>query len=369
MDWVQEKVQQARTKRWKQLDLGNAGLREVPLEVFDLDALESLVLGRSYYDYDRNTWVKSENQGAANQITLIPGEITRLINLTMLNLSGTQVSDLTPLQGLRTLASLYLSGTQVSDLTPLQGLRTLASLYLSGTQVSDLTPLQGLRTLAELDLSATPIHTFPDFVLALPYLHSLVLYGSPIRDVPPEILGSAAMENCLDAVRSHFADETYGSALDREIKLILLGNGRVGKTSLVKRLVQNDFDSCESSTHGIQLVPWDLLDHEDVLRINIWDFGGQDIYHGTHTLFLRSRVLFLLVWDRDSAQQPGYDADGFHFEHFPLAYWLDYIRDASPESPVIVVENKCDDGTGTSPSVPVPGAQVHFSAKTGSLNL
>jgi internalin A len=183
--------------------------------------------------------------------------------------------------------------------------------------------------------------------------------------VPPEILGSNQYENCLEAVRSHFADKAYGVALDREIKLILLGNGRVGKTSLIKRLVQNDFDPCEPSTHGIQLVPWELSDHGETLRINIWDFGGQDIYHGTHTLFLRSRAVFLLVWDRDSAQQPGYDADGFHFEHFPLAYWLDYIRDASPESPVIVVENKCDDGMGTSPSVPVPGAQVHFSAKTG----
>ena len=321
MDWVQEKIQQARTQRWKQLDLGNAGLREIPLGVFDLDALEFLVLGTSYYDYHRNKLVESENQGPANQITLIPSEITRLINLTALDLSITQVSDLTPLQGLHSLASLNLSGTT--------------------------------------------IHTLPDFVLTFPHLRSLVLYGCPLRDVPPEILGSHTYENCLEAVRSHFADKAYGIAQDREIKLILLGNGRVGKTSLVKRLVQNDFDPCEPSTHGIQLVPWDLSDHGEVLRINIWDFGGQDIYHGTHTLFLRSRAVFLLVWDRDSEQKPGYPEGGFYFEHFPLSYWLDYISDASPESPVIVVENKCDDGTGTPPSVPVPGAQVTFSAKTG----
>ena len=100
MDWVQEKIQQARTQRWKQLDLGNAGLREIPPQVFDLDALEFLVLGSSYYDRDRNAWVESENQGSANQITLIPSEITRLGNLTALFLSGTQVSDLRPLQGL-----------------------------------------------------------------------------------------------------------------------------------------------------------------------------------------------------------------------------------------------------------------------------
>jgi internalin A len=113
--------------------------------------------------------------------------------------------------------------------------------------------------------------------------------------VPPEILGFHPYENCLEAVRSHVADQAYGIALDRAIKVILLGNGRVGKTSLVRRLVQNVFDPCEPSTHGIQLVPWDLAEHGENLRINIWDFGGQDIYHGTHTLFLRSRAVFLLV--------------------------------------------------------------------------
>ena len=50
MDWIQKKIQQARTKQWKQLDLGNADLREIPREVFDLDALEFLILGRIYYD-------------------------------------------------------------------------------------------------------------------------------------------------------------------------------------------------------------------------------------------------------------------------------------------------------------------------------
>jgi internalin A len=98
--------------------------------------------------------------------------------------------------------------------------------------------------------------------------------------VPPEILGSSAYDDCLNAVRSHFADKAYGTALDREIKLILLGNGRVGKTSLVRRLIQNAFDPYEPSTHGIQLVPWDLSAHGEDLRIHIWDFGGQDIYHG-----------------------------------------------------------------------------------------
>ena len=157
MNSIQKKIQQARTQQWKQLDLGNAGLIEVPPQVFDLDALEFLVLGSGYYDRDRNAWVGSENQGPANQITLIPSEITRLGNLAALSLSSTQVSDLTPLQGLTSLVSLSLSGTQVNDLTPLQGLTSLVSLNLHRTQVSDLTPLQGLTSLASLNLYRTQV--------------------------------------------------------------------------------------------------------------------------------------------------------------------------------------------------------------------
>src|SRR5262249_13746573 len=94
-------------------------------------------------------------------------------------------------------------------------------------------------------------------------------------------------------------------------------------------------------------------------------FGGQDIYHGTHALFLRSRALFLLVWTRDSERQRGYLDGPLFVEHFPLPYWLEYIHEASPDSSVIVVENQCDDGRSSGTPIPVPGPHLPFSAKTG----
>ena len=47
---------------------------------------------------------------------------------------------------------------------------------------------------------------FPDFVLDLLLLHAFYLHGSLISNVPVEILGSSASDNCLDAVHAHFAD-------------------------------------------------------------------------------------------------------------------------------------------------------------------
>lgn len=150
------------------------------------------------------------------------------------------------------------------------------------------------------------------------------------------------------------------------MKLILLGNGRVGKSSIAKRLIHGQFDPHEKSTHAIRLEEWSLDMIGGETRINVWDFGGQDIYHGTHALFLKSRAVFVIVWDRLTEQRPNYEADGLTFENLPLAYWLDYVRAISPQAAVIVVENKCDDGQGSTPTAELGGLPlVTFSAENG----
>jgi internalin A len=114
-----------------------------------------------------------------------------------------------------------------------------------------------------------------------------------------------------------------------EGKLILVGRGEVGKTSLVKRLVDNDFNIDESKTQGIRITSW-LVPHEtDTLRLNIWDFGGQEIMHATHQFFLTERSLYVLVIN---GREGGEDADA--------EYWLKHIESFGGESPVIVVQNK-----------------------------
>ncbi len=51
-------------------------------------------------------------------------------------------------------------------------------------------------------------------------------------------------------------------------------------------------------------------------------------------------------------------------EHRPLRYWLDYVRQASPGSPILVIENKCDDGKSSHPPCDLEGAHAtSFSAK------
>ena len=174
----------------------------------------------------------------------------------------------------------------------------------------------------------------------------LLTGGTPLTDCPPEVLGESWYVNCLEAARAHFADLSQQTHDDRELKLILIGNGRVGKTSLIKRLIHDQFDPQEESTHGIRLEPWTVSLSSGSARVNVWDFGGQDIYHGTHALFLKSRAVFVIVWDQQTETNPQgcYQEGDFTFAHLPLAYWLEYVRQSSPGSHIIVVQSKCDDG-------------------------
>lgn len=232
-----------------------------------------------------------------------------------------------------------------------------AVLSLALCEIADLSPLvaplAALTNLTELSLGGNQLSAFPQALLALPQLEMLLLYGNPIGDVPAEILGAKPHSDCSNAARSHFDDKASGEVLDREVKLIILGNAGVGKTSLRKRLIHN-ITPAENSTHGIELETWHLSLAGDELSINVWDFGGQDIYHGTHSLFLRSKALFLIVWDCTTERQPGYELDGIRYEHYPLAYWLKYVESIDPNARVIVVENKCDDARAS----PLPASTL-----------
>jgi len=87
--------------------------------------------------------------------------LSGLHNLTKLNLWNNQIADLTPLSGLHNLTKLNLNWNKIADLTPLSGLHNLTKLYLWNNQIADLTPLSGLLNLTELYLDRNKITMFP----------------------------------------------------------------------------------------------------------------------------------------------------------------------------------------------------------------
>jgi internalin A len=114
-----------------------------------------------------------------------------------------------------------------------------------------------------------------------------------------------------------------------EGKLILVGRGEVGKTSVVKRLMNKGFRGDESKTQGINIARWELKCKADSIRLNVWDFGGQEIMHATHQFFLTERSIYLLILN---GREGGEDLDA--------EYWLKHIANFGGDSPIIIVQNK-----------------------------
>lgn len=106
------------------------------------------------------------------------------------NLSRTQVSDLSPLAGLKNLYSLYLDDVPVSDLSPLAGLETLTVLYFHNTQVSDLSPLAGFEWLS---LDNTQVSDLSPLT-GLNNLEWLDLHGTQVSDEQLRVLQTALPE-------------------------------------------------------------------------------------------------------------------------------------------------------------------------------
>ena len=305
------------------LDLGGGlALNALPDELFGLKQLLRLNLGR-YFSDERGQWHRCHSWIAANDV----------------NAQIERVAALTDLQ------SLWLVQTDLSSLAPLVSLEHLQLLVITQTQVSDLGPLQGLPSLQTLDCSHCRLSSDANELWFKHSLHNVTLFETYMPGIPLEVLSGDEYSDCLDSLRAHLRDLGTDPELMRDVKLMVLGNGRIGKTQMCRRLRDEDFDGRVESTHGILVTsaPLRASEGQEPARLQIWDFGGQDIYHGTHALFTRSRSIFALVWIPEAEEAAEHVYREMVFRNRPLVYWLDYVRHfATGDSCVLIVQTRCE---------------------------
>ena len=243
----------------------------------------------------------------------LPAEISRLTNLTSLDLSSNKLTQLPPeISRLTQLTSLALSFNQLTQLPPeISRLTNLTEIYLNGNRLTQLPP--EITRLTQLSL--------------------LDLRNNKGLDLPPEII-----EKSRDAPAILRYIEQISEAREEEkrplneAKMLLVGEGGVGKTSLVNMLVTGRCNPAEQTTEGIAIQRWPIQVADETVHLNIWDFGGQEIYHATHQFFLTKRSLYLLILNAREGETRG-----------RLDYWLKIISSFGGDSPVIVVSNWSDE--------------------------
>ena len=338
-----EKIRHAREQRLTVLNLPGEQLTEIPAEVFELEWLEVLNLGNNLFttipdSISRLVKLRSLYLGG-NQLSTVPDSIMRLVNLTTLNLAGNQLSTVPEsITGLGNLTVLNLYNNQLTTVPQsITGLENLIELILGSNQLTTVPEvIYELSSLVKLDLQNTlfrkninQIKERSPKILQLERLKYLYLSNNPIETPPPEVV-----EKGVEAIKDYFRQlAAEGTDYLYEAKLLILGEGGAGKTTLAKKIENPDYQlqEDETSTEGIDVTEWRFpMDNGQEFRINIWDFGGQELYHATHQFFLTKRSLYALVADtrRD-------DTD--------FNYWLNVVELLSGDSPLLIVKNEQQD--------------------------
>jgi len=116
------------------------------------------------------------------------------------------------------------------------------------------------------------------------------------------------------------------------IKICLLGEANVGKTSLVYRFIEDKFRGNYKSTLGVNLLKKDMKIKEfgDV-SAQIWDLGGQESFRSLRKLYLEGANGALVIYDCTKRSS---------FEK--LEDWILDFKDARGDEPLILIGNKTD---------------------------
>ncbi|MCI0610691.1 MAG: ADP-ribosylation factor-like protein, partial [Anaerolineae bacterium] len=211
-------------------------------------------------------------------------------------------------------------------------------LFLSDNQLTDIPSSLGqLEHLAVLSLDRNQLIHLPSSLAQLEHLEQLNLRDNPLN---PAL--QSAYDQGLPALKAYLRSLEQNAEPLYEAKLVLVGEGNVGKTTLLKALKGKEGaapQEHEPTTHGVEIDIHGLrLLHPAKdgveIQLNAWDFGGQDVYRVTHQFFFSRRSLYLLVWEPRRGVQQGQVED-----------WLNMIRlRVGHEARVIIVSTHCKTG-------------------------
>lgn len=253
--------------------------------------------------------------------SLLPGlQLQERLDLSRLGLTTVPVG----LRGVGDIGTLDLIGNEIRELPDWIGEISASYIALGFNRLTFLPERLGEAGITNLSLDYNDLRSLPKSLTKLP-LKSLSLLGNPSLGIPKSILDTRNPQSILTYYFASRGDDGWPLL---ELKLLMVGRGKAGKTTLVKQLAGEKPDVNESETHSIAIRELVFECPRGPVRTRAWDFGGQEILHSTHQFFLSERSLYLLVLEpRTGLAQR--DAE----------YWLKLIETQGGGSPAIVVMN------------------------------
>lgn len=294
-------------------------------------------------------------------------KICSIENLLSLNLGGNSISDYSCLEKLRSLTTLNLSFSMIKNYDFLNSIKGLRSLNLNRNKLTDISFLYKLNKINNLSLSSNKIENInhltnftqlsslnlddnliTDLTPLIPILKqglsitlqhgwgAIMIGQNPVIIPPVEIVkqGSQSVIDWFNAIKKDL----------KEIKIILIGDPKSGKTSLLRRLKENRFIENEVQTDGVNIErlefgkckTFEKQTSLHKLTGHFWDFGGQEIMHATHQFFLTKRSVYILVLDARKDNNVVTQ----------IKQWVKRIKATGGNSEIIVVANQSDINAG-----------------------
>jgi len=128
------------------------------------------------------------------------------------------------------------------------------------------------------------------------------------------------------------SDEPRPGEHVREVKVVLLGDPAVGKSSLVLRFTANHFKPYHESTIGASFMSKAVRVNEETIKFQIWDTAGQEKYRTLAPMYYRGAAACIIVYD--ITNQNTFDS---------LKSWIKELRDhGSTNIQIAIAGNKVD---------------------------
>lgn len=247
---------------------------------------------------------------------------------------------------------LYLYKNQTKEIILEGDLPNLSILHMGENQLESFRLPAGFSKLEHLRIDKNQLKKLEfDAPDQLHDMRSLFLKENQIENIPKEFWDSS--ENCWQEVNTYLssileAEKTYYL---HQAKMILIGNGEVGKSSIKIKLLDKKgvLPKKEDRTEGLDMAIYSIKDLPTNITgldglidfdLSIWDFGGQGKYREIQQLFCGRKALYLFVTSIDDSPTKE--------EYIGFEYWLSmanafgFDHQDKTQSPVIHVLNKID---------------------------
>ena len=120
-----------------------------------------------------------------------------------------------------------------------------------------------------------------------------------------------------------------------KFKITVIGNGRVGKTSLIKKFTKGSFHEDYIKTMGAQFSVYDKKIDGDKIKLFFWDIAGQDDFHFLHSSFFRDSKAAIIVYSLEENE-----LGKTSFKH--ILDWYKDILNYCGKIPIVIFANKVD---------------------------